>query len=53
MFTPNTLARIETEMLASRKAAKSIQRWKTFLKILIGMFLIIFTAFLNSIIQII
>ena len=51
MFTLNTLARIESEMLASRKAAKSIQRWKTVLKILIGMFLTIFTVFLNSMIQ--
>lgn len=39
-----TLAKIETRMIQSRKAAKRNQIWKTALQVLIGVFLIVLAA---------
>lgn len=39
-----TLAKIETQMIQSRKAAKRNQMWKITLKVLIGIFLVVLAA---------
>ncbi len=51
MVTLNTLAKIETEILESKKTAKSVQKLKIVQKILIGIFLTVFSILLSYIIQ--
>lgn len=50
MFSPNTWAKIETQMIQSRKAAKATRIWKIVQKLFIAIFLLVLNLLLIELI---